>query len=112
MSSLNIKKIERFLFDNKFIIQAFFITQGKCRYIKIFSIVTADSLLLYISPDYNFILEGESADNIFEITPIEFNTGDDIINKYMEYPSIKDMAKKYESVNGIDKSIKGVDMEL
>ena len=112
MSSLNIKKIERFLFDNKFIIQAFFITQGKCRYIKIFSIVTADSLLLYISPDYNFILEGESADNIFEITPIEFNTGDDIINKYMEYPSIKDMAKKYESVNGIDKSIKGVDMEV
>ena len=103
MSSISITKVEKFLMENKFVIQAFYILKGKCKYIKVFSIVTADILILSVSSEYNFVIENPSY-SAFEIVPIEFDSGDDIIDKYTEYPSAKDISGKYEALPELGKN--------
>ena len=109
--SLNVHKIEKLLLENKFIIQAFYVINKKCQYLKIFSIKTGESIYLYISPDYNFLLEEEQS-NIFETVPVNFKIGEDLIDKYSEYPNTRDMSGKYENIETIDRDMaEGQDVE-
>ena len=51
---LNFKKVEKLLYENKFIITGFYIYEGKCRYLKIFSIEFGETIILYIDADGNY----------------------------------------------------------
>ena len=91
---LNLLKVQKLLYGVGFIIDTYFIIGKQCQYIKCSSIITGDSLVLHIASGYDFIVD-INADNAHVIRLIDFDVGDNISEKYGEYPDKKELADKY-----------------
>jgi hypothetical protein len=96
---LNLNKVEKLLYENKFAITSFFVQNGLCKYMKLFSLEYGENLLIYIDPDFEFqISEREAAERniqIFNLKYIDFKEGTNVIEKYDKYPDQKDIQNKY-----------------
>ena len=52
---LNLTKVEKLLYDNKFIITCVYLYGDLCRFLRLFSVESGESMLLLISSEYEFI---------------------------------------------------------
>ena len=97
---LNLNKVEKLLYENKFIITSFFIQDGKCKFLRIFSIEHADTLIIYIEDEYDFTINESDISSrnidIFTLKPITVKEDDNTLDKYKEAPDIKDVEDKYK----------------
>lgn len=106
---LKLRKIESFLSKYDFIITAFYTCNGICKYIKIFSVEVGDTILLYIDKEYEFVIdEKETTERnitIFNISKIEVKEGENIIEKYKDYPDENEIGKKYTQTLNIENKL-------
>ena len=97
---LNLNKVEKLLHDNNFIITSFFLYEGKCKFLRVFSLEHADTLIIYIEDEYNFIITENDIRtrklNTFTLKPINIKDGDNILEIYKEAPDIKSIEDKYK----------------
>lgn len=110
---ISLQKLEKLLTDHGFVIKDFFIYGGECMFIEIFSIVSADTFIIYIPSDYRFRMErGPNAYKLREIK-IGNEEREDLIDKYVDYPKRDQLEGLYTEVpDEIDESeAAGRDME-
>lgn len=97
---LNLGKVEKLLAENKFIITAFYCFGDLCRYLKLFSVETGEVLFLLVSSEFDFVLK-QVPDHmqvpVHHLKLIEFNSGENVVEKYSEYPDDKQVEEKYEN---------------
>ena len=91
---LNLLKVQKLLYSAGFIIDTYFIINKQCQYVKCSSILTGDSLVIHIASGYDFVVDTE-ASNAYIIRLIEFDVGDNIAEKYGDYPDKKELSDKY-----------------
>ena len=91
---LNLLKVQKLMYSAGFIIDTFFVLGRRCRYMKALSLVTGDNIVIYISSGYDFFID-ESAGNVFNIKIIDFETGDNLPEKYGDYPDKKELGERY-----------------
>lgn len=104
---LNLAKVEKLLYDNKFIINGFYIYNGLCRYLKLYSLETGIVLILFISSEYDFEIPSrdlEGRADVHQINEISFDSSEDVVEKYSKYPDDKEVEEKYEHNTVIDES--------
>ena len=91
---LNLLKVQKLLYNAGFIIDTYFIIGKRCEYAKCSSIITGDSLILHIASGYDFIVDTK-ASNAYVIRLINFEEGENIIEKYGDHPDKKELSDKY-----------------
>lgn len=101
---LNLNKVEKLLYENKFIITCFYLYGDLCRYLKLFSVETGETMLLFVSSEYEFIaneaeLQARNVE-VHMITVIDFDDSEkSVVEKYSKYPDDKEMEEKYQQNN-------------
>lgn len=105
---ISLQKIQTLLFKSGFIIDTFFIISDKCEYIKCNSINTGETIVIKISRSYSF---RPGASCVYNLNLIDFEVGENIAEKYSEYPSKKDLKKKYGHLLKLSTSVNGEEME-
>ena len=101
---LNLNKVEKLLYENKFIITCFYLYGDLCRYLKLFSVETGETMLLFVSSEYEFIanqadLQARDVE-VHMITVIDFDDSEkSVVEKYSKYPDDKEMEEKYQQNN-------------
>ena len=96
---LNLGKVEKLLYENKFVVVGFYLYESLCRYMKLFSIETGETLMLFIASEFDFRLSEKDigADrSVYHIKPIDFDSGADVTERYAQYPDTKTLEEKYE----------------
>ena len=100
---LNLGKVERMLLDNKFIISSFYVYQGKCKYIKVFSMEHGETLFIHIDSDYTLQVNYEEmkqrGNEVFDMQLVDIKQGDNILERYNEYPKEKSIEEKYKQIS-------------
>lgn len=91
---LNLLKVQKLLYSAGFIIDTYFIVGKQCQYVKCSSIITGDSLVLHIASGYDFIVDTQ-ASNAHIIRLIDFDAGDNVAEKYGDYPDKKELSDRY-----------------
>jgi len=91
---LNLLKVQKLMYGAGFIIDTFFISGKRCQYLKATSLVSGDSLVIYISPTYDFFVD-QSAGNVFTTRLIEFDSGENVPERYGDYPDMKALSDRY-----------------
>jgi hypothetical protein len=101
---LNLLKVQKLLYSAGFLIDTYF-TAGKiCKFVRATSIVTGDSIVIYIASSYDFVID-ENGDNVFALKLIDFENGDSIAQQYGDNPTGKDLTDMYgQSISIKDKS--------
>jgi hypothetical protein len=91
---LNLLKVQKLLYSAGFLIDTYFVMGKLCRFVRATSIITGDSIVIFISSTYDFVLE-DNVDTIFSIKPIEFENGDRISEQYGDFPTGKIIIDMY-----------------
>jgi len=105
---INLQKIQTLLYKVGFIIDTFFVISEKCEYIKCNSINTGETLVIKICRSFSF---RPRAPNIYNLNLIDFEVGENIAEKYSEYPSKKDLKKKYGGMLKLATTVNEEEME-
>lgn len=105
---ISLNKIQTLLYKSGFIIDAFFVISEKCEYVKCNSINTGETILIKISRSFSF---RPHASSIYNLNLIDFEVGENIAEKYSEYPSKKDLKKKYGNMLKLATSVNDEEME-
>lgn len=71
MSTLSIKKLEKFLSNNGFLTRSFFTIGGMCCYIDVISSITSETFLIYIPSRYD--IEINEGNSVYKIEQIEIS---------------------------------------
>ena len=106
---ISIQKIQGLLYKIGFIIDSYFIISDKCEYIKCNSINTGESIIIKISRYFSFRPVG--SEGVYNLNLIDFEVGDNVMEKYSEYPSKKELVKKYGNMLKLAPSINDDEME-
>lgn len=91
---LNLLKVQKLMYGAGFIIDTFLISGKRCQYVKATSLITGDSIVIYISPAYDFFVD-TSDTNVFTTRLIEFDAGENVPERYGEYPDMKSLSDRY-----------------
>lgn len=89
-------KLENFLSSKGFFPQNIFTIDSYCVYIEIFNIYNAETILLYIPSKFNIKAE---RGNIFKINYIDMEQDDNIVTKYTDEKSNKEIKENYEEIS-------------
>ena len=111
---LNLGKVEKLLADNKFIITAFYCYGDLCRYLKLFSTETSETLFLLVSSEFDFVLKQPPEHlqaPVHHLKLIDFESGQNVVEKYSEYPDDKQVGEKYEHEINLAKADEKKDSE-
>lgn len=93
-----LQKLEKLLNANLFIIDTLFIYKTLCIYIRVISMKTCDTFLIYVDPEYDFKVTSDFRDrSVYKLSIIDFNAGETLIEKYTEYPDDKQLEEKYKA---------------
>jgi DNA repair exonuclease SbcCD ATPase subunit len=119
---LSLGKLEKMLIDNRFIINAFYMINQKCEYVKVFSINYGETLILRIPREYDFSIREQEMINrgndVFHLTNVELLDDNEIKNKvekFKNYPNEKELEEKYipiEKSSEINPEIEDLEEEL
>lgn len=71
---ISLQKLENLLTENGFVIKDFFLYGGECMFIEIFSILSADTFILYIPANYRFRME--RGPNAYKLQEIKMGNGE------------------------------------
>ena len=93
--SFCLSKIEKLINKNHYVIEGIYIYENLCRYIKLISTHTGESMTIHIDPQYRFTMTKEEDERTSVLQNIDFSEGDTIIEKYKEYPDKRDLEPKY-----------------
>jgi len=105
---ISLHKIQTLLYKSGFIIDAFFVISEKCEYVKCNSINTGETIFIKISRSYSF---RPQASSIYNLNLIDFEVGENIAEKYSEYPSKNDLKKKYGNMLKLATAVNDEEME-
>ena len=102
-----LNKLEKLLNSNNFIIESLFIQGNLCTHMRVISIVSGIMFIVCIDESYRFRVTDEfQGRSFFKMSVIDLMVGDDIIEKYSEYPDDKQVKEKYAndpvSINEVD----------
>lgn len=91
---LNLLKVQKLLYSAGFLIDTYFISGKNCKFIRATSIITGDSIVIYISSSYDFFVD-ENQENTFALKLIDFENGDSVAEQYGDNPTGKDLSDMY-----------------
>lgn len=94
---LSINKLQNLLEDMGFIANKYFVMDGTCFFIEVFSAKTTDIFFLYIPSKYNF--EMSSGQNVYKIKYINMNESDHLPDEYAGTPDNVDIEAVYGDVD-------------
>lgn len=94
---LNLSKLQDLLASKGFIPNKYFVLDGTCFYIELFSIKTADIFLLYIPSKYDFVIP--SSENSFKLNYINMDSVDGVPDEYAGKPDDMDIEAAYGGMN-------------
>jgi len=106
---ISVQKIQTLLYKIGFIIDTYFVISDKCEYIKCNSINTGESILIKISRSFSF--RPSSANNVYNLNLIDFEVGETIMEKYSDYPTKKELMKKYGGMLKLATTVNDAEME-
>ena len=106
---VSLQKIQSLLYKTGFIIDACFVIADKCEYIKCNSINTGETVIIKIARSFSF--KPAMASNVYNLNLIDFEVGETIAEKYSEYPSKKELKKKYGNMLKLATSVNDEEME-
>lgn len=92
---LSMNKLQELLLNKGFVASKFFIMDGDCFFIELFSLNSADVFLLYIPSKYTFNME--PGNNAYKIKYIDMNSTDNITDEYAGAPDNMDVAAVYDA---------------
>lgn len=95
--TLSVQKLEKLLSSHGFLVQKFFTNHSECVYIEVFSIVSANSFMLYIPAKYK-IKAPEAGANVFRLLPLEISEDGYIPTDYAGEPDEIDLEEQYDEV--------------
>lgn len=73
--------------------------KNRCRFVEVTLTEITENILLYVSKDINIKIRGsESAYNIIQIEPTDYNSSGDIIDRYVDEELLHLQSSKYKSV--------------
>lgn len=90
-----LSKLEKLINKNHYVIESIYIYENLCRYIKIISTKTGESITIHIDQQYRFSMSKEDDERTSVLQIIDFSEGDTMIEKYNEYPDKRDLEPKY-----------------
>lgn len=109
---ISLSKLERLLIDNSFVISSFYIVEGICEYMKTFSIISGETLIIKIPREFNFTIKSQEMINrgndVFNLSRVIFDDKEDDKNKVeklKEYPHEREFEEKYLLDLDINKNI-------
>lgn len=105
---ISLKKIQTLLYRSGFIIDEFYFISEKCEYVKCNSINTGETIVIKISRSFSF---RPDASSMYNLNLIDFEVGENVTEKYSEYPSKKDLKKKYGNMLKLATSVNDEQME-
>lgn len=92
-----LSKLEKLLNSNMFVIDTLFVYKSLCSHIRVLSILTGDSFVLRIDPEYGFkFCDDFSNYQFFKLSHVDFDSGETIVEKYLEYPDDNELQKRYK----------------
>jgi hypothetical protein len=91
---LVLTKLERLIVKNNYVIVSIYMCEKYCRYIKIVSTKTGETIMLFVDPRFKFRI-GPDDDRIVVMSVVDFSTGETQIERYREYPDKKALEEKY-----------------
>lgn len=94
--SLSIRKLEKFLDKNNFIIKNIFTVGGMCAYIEVSSLLTLDLFLIYIPSRYD--IEVADGDKIYKIESIDLSDCDNVVDNYGGEKDNYDLSEIYKEI--------------
>jgi hypothetical protein len=92
---LGLTKLERLMVKNHYVIISLYVYEKYCRYIRIVSTKTGETMMLFVDPMFKMLIPTESDDRVVMMKMIDFSTGENAIEKYREYPDKKELEEKY-----------------
>lgn len=95
--SLSIGKLQDMLISNGYIPSKYYIMDGACFFIELFSINTAEVFLMYIPSKYNFPMEPN--ENTFKMKYIAVTDSDNVTEQYASGIDNMDVVALYGDVN-------------
>lgn len=100
---LVLTKLERLIVKHHYVIVSVYVYEKYCRYIRIVSTHTGETMLLFVDPQYRLLIPADTDDRIVIMKMIDFSTGDTAIEKYRDYPDKKELEEKYrKQINVVD----------
>ena len=107
---LSLNKVEKLLHANKLLPTAFYILDGKCIFIRVFSIDTGYTFLIHIGSEYELLLanDGRGVDRL-NLCPVEEENVASTVEKYGSMPGEAEIKEQYDI--DFQKDIKGSELE-
>ena len=106
---ISLPKIQSLLYKIGFMIDTYFIVADKCEYIKCNSINTGESIIIKIARSFDF--RPQQSSGVYNLNLIDFEVGENITEKYSEYPSKKELKKKYGELIKLATTVNDDEME-
>ena len=106
---ISLQKIQSLLYKSGFVIDSYFVIADKCEYIKCNSINTGESILIKISRSFSF--RPTSAGNTYNLNLIDFEVGENVMEKYSDYPSKNELKKKYGNMIKLATTVNSEEIE-
>lgn len=91
---LTVDRLEKMFFKHGYVIDSVFIYKDLCRYIRIISIKSGISIMIYVDPVFQFTIHSTNTKTI-SMKLIDFSLGETTVEKIRDYPDTNEVEQKY-----------------